>query len=192
MSRHLLLAPALALTALVLSACAATGGRTTGTGHALGSRPATSPAGAYASIDATGPNDVISVLLRDEQLSRLATLLKGSGLTDVLTDGKPHTVFAPDDAAFRRLEPGLTQLVESGQIDWLAPRLRYHVVLGSISPQQLRRTKVLKSITGQDIRVSLDGTRTVLGGKARVLASHEASEGWVYRIDTVLEPPASR
>jgi uncharacterized surface protein with fasciclin (FAS1) repeats len=191
-SRHLRFAPALALSALVLSACAAGGGRTTGAGQGVASLPASVPAAASSSIDATAPNDVISILLRDEQLSRLATLLKGSGLTDVLSDGKPHTVFAPDDAAFRRLEPGLTRLVESGQIDWLAARLRYHVVLGVISPEQLRRTKVLKSITGQDIRVSLDGTRTVLGGSARVLASHEASEGWVYRIDTVLEPPPSR
>lgn len=191
MSRHVALALGVVLIACTLAACsdagagASAGGRTSAVpGSGGAARVVTS------SIDATAPNDVISVLLRDDQLSRLATIMKGTGLTDLLAEDGPHTVFAPSDGAFEAMQPGLRQLAESGQLRWLSARLRYHVVAGDISPEMLERTKSLKSVTGETITVTATAGRIVLDGRATVLASHEASSGWVYRIDKVLQVPA--
>lgn len=141
------------------------------------------------SIDAFPPNDIVSVLVRDEQLSRLAVVMKKTGLTDLLSDKGPYTVFAPSDAAFDTLGDDFRRLIESGHAEGLSSRMRYHVVRGSVAPAALRKSKVLKSVDGDPITVETRGGKTFLNGRAVVLQSHEASSGWVYRIDTVLQAP---
>jgi len=137
-------------------------------------------------------------------LSTLVTALKAADLTATLSGTGPFTVFAPTDAAFGRLAPGMVDtLLKPENKASLAKVLTYHVVPGDITAADLKArvasgggTATLSTVEGDPITVTLVGDIIALtdvnGNKSYVeTADVRQSNGIVHVVNGVIVPRLS-
>lgn len=136
------------------------------------------------------PGTIASALGEEEDLGRAAAVFRVSGVSRAIEQAGPCTVLAPTDEAFEKLSRPQTYvgLLQPQHLRQLLSILRYHVVLASYSPAQLQTTKQLPTMEGPTISVATSGTEILLDGKAVVTERTRATNGWLYRVDTVLVP----
>jgi uncharacterized surface protein with fasciclin (FAS1) repeats len=131
----------------------------------------------------------------------LVAAVKAAGLVGTLSGPGPFTVFAPTNAAFDKLPAGTVDtLLKPENKDQLAKVLKYHVVAGKVSSQQLvgmikkgGGKAQLKTVEGGTITATLSGGKVMLadekGGMATVtVADVYQSNGVIHVIDAVLLP----
>eukprot|EP00386_Alphamonas_edax_P013796 GDKI01042515.1.p1 GENE.GDKI01042515.1~~GDKI01042515.1.p1 ORF type:complete len:910 (-),score=293.64 GDKI01042515.1:379-3108(-) len=167
--------------------------------------------GNFLSVGVSGPGgsdkkDIAHTIFDRPDLSILAGLIMKAGLAEALSDaeGGPYTVFAPNDAAFKKLGPALSVL-DLLPKKALATVLKYHVAQGSVKTSDLPQTKqrtitVFKTLLEGagiyiDRRVNNPDTDQeevcIRINNAGVIADAvdiEASNGVVHVIDSVLIP----
>ncbi|WP_373929106.1 fasciclin domain-containing protein [Sphingomonas aerolata] len=137
-------------------------------------------------------------------LATLVTALKAADLTATLSGTGPFTVFAPTDAAFGRLAPGMVQtLLKPENKASLAKVLTYHVVPGDITAADLKArvaagggTAALTTVEGDAITVTLVGDIIALtdvnGNKSYIeTADVRQSNGIVHVVNGVIVPRLS-
>jgi len=114
----------------------------------------------------------------------LLTAVEIAGLTDVLRNSGPFTVFAPQDTAFEKLPPGtITSLVQNPP--QLGRILTYHVVAGNWTKADLAGVPFLTSLEGS--KLWLDTSQGLEVNNATVVAADIAADnGIVHVIDTVV------
>ena len=119
----------------------------------------------------------------------LLTLAKQAGLVGALSGPGKLTVFAPTDAAFKKV-PKAT-LAKLGQDRALLRRvLLYHVVKGSVPAAKVVGLRSAKTLAGPSVRIRVTG-KTVRVNTARVVkADVKATNGIIHVVDRVLIPPA--
>jgi uncharacterized surface protein with fasciclin (FAS1) repeats len=120
----------------------------------------------------------------------LSTALRRAGLANILTGGGPYTVFAPTDQAFAALpKETLRRLLQPENRETLARILRYHVVPGEITANELKRGE-LKTLADRPINVQIDpATNRIAVNDASVIQPNiQASNGVIHAIDEVLLP----
>lgn len=112
-----------------------------------------------------------------------------AGLADTLKEKGPFTVFAPTDAAFKKLgEETIKKVISDKEL--LKKILLAHVVEGNVMAADVVKLngKDVKTLQGTEFKVDVNG-KTVMLGKAKVTATDlKASNGVVHVIDTVLMP----
>ncbi|QSJ17974.1 S-layer homology domain-containing protein [Nostoc sp. UHCC 0702] len=136
-------------------------------------------------------NDIVSLAASSSSFSTLTSLLQAAGLTDILQQPGPYTVFAPTNEAFAALPAStLEQLQRPENREVLIKVLRYHVVPGAISSSQLSTGEV-KTAEDASVNIRVDSaTNQVSVNEARVLQPGvQASNGIIYPINAVLIPP---
>ena len=134
---------------------------------------------------AADEKDIVDTVVASKDHTILATAVKEAGLVDVLKGKGPFTVFAPTDAAFKKLgDDKVKEVVKDREL--LKSILLAHVVQG-------------KAVYAKDV-VGLDGKEVngfkiaagsggVMIGDAKVTkADLKASNGVIHVIDTVLIP----
>ena len=119
----------------------------------------------------------------------LLTLAKQAGLVGALSGPGKLTVFAPTDAAFKKV-PKAT-LAKLGKDRALLRRvLLYHVVKGSVPAAKVVGLRSAKTLAGPSVRIRVTG-KTVRVNTARVVkADVKATNGIIHVVDRVLIPPA--
>lgn len=129
---------------------------------------------------------VVDAAIADGSLSTLVTALKTAGLVDTLKGAGPFTVFAPNNAAFKKIpKDKLDALLKDKAA--LTKILTYHVVAAKITPADVAVGKV-KSVEGHDLTLSTaDGVKVnnvafVGGGDLK------ADNGEIHIIESVLMP----
>lgn len=160
--------------------------------QALGSNVA---AATYIAGGNTGGNqtssDIVSLASSSNSFSTLTSLLETAGLTDVLKQPGPYTVFAPTNEAFAALPAAtLQQLQQPENRETLIKILRYHVVPTEITASQLSTGEV-KTAEDASVNIKVDSaTNQVSVNNAQVLQPGvQASNGVIYPINAVLIPP---
>jgi len=110
-------------------------------------------------------------------------------MTGVLAGAGPFTVFAPDQAAFKKV-PASQLRFALRHHDIIVGIATYHIVRGVALPMaQLARVQVLKTLNGRLLAVDVPDGRVVLDARAKVLGvAATCANGVVYEIDTVLTP----
>jgi transforming growth factor-beta-induced protein len=140
--------------------------------------------------DAVSPTDrpTIAALAGDTpQLSTLNSALGAADLTAALDGGGPFTVFAPVNEAFGNLPTGtLETLLETGNRETLITLLQYHVVPGTFRVADLTNGQQLTTLSGDTLRVSVDGTTVRVDGVLLNTADIDASNGIVHLMAGVL------
>jgi uncharacterized surface protein with fasciclin (FAS1) repeats len=134
--------------------------------------------------------DIVSLAASSTSFTTLTSLLKTSGLADVLQQAGPYTVFAPTDQAFAALPAAtLQQLQQPENRDALIKILRYHVVPGAVTASQLSAGE-LRTDEGTPVNIQIDTANNQVGvNNARVLqADVKASNGIIHAINQVLIP----
>jgi len=178
----------LGLLSTVDMACAQSGTPQQSTGPSP-ARTAASPAQGIT----TGKNLAESAALSKDH-TILLSALKVAGLTDKAVSGGPYTVFAPTNAAFRKLPSGmLDNLLKPAGRPQPNRILGVHVVEGNLLTSALQDGQQLKTVSGETLTVQKQGDTVILtdlkGGMARVQQPDiQATNGVVHSVDTVLMP----
>lgn len=135
-------------------------------------------------------SNLVQTALEAGQFQTLASALKAAGLTDVLAEGGPYTVFAPSDAAFAKLPAEtLESLMQPENHHRLKAILKYHVVSGKITSDQVSPGHV-ETIQGEKLNVNASDSGVQVNNASVVQADIHATNGVIHAIDNVLLPSA--
>ncbi|MEM8972951.1 MAG: fasciclin domain-containing protein [Pseudomonadota bacterium] len=136
-----------------------------------------------------GKKDIVDTAVKAGSFNTLVAAVKAAGLVDTLKGAGPFTVFAPTDAAFKKLPAGTVEnLLKPENKAKLAAILTYHVIPGKVMSKDIAGKKLdAKTVQGQ--KVSVDATNGVKVDNATVTQADIAtSNGVIHVIDTVILP----
>jgi uncharacterized surface protein with fasciclin (FAS1) repeats len=98
---------------------------------------------------------IVDVAAGNGSFKTLVAAVKAAGLVETLMSEGPFTVFAPTDAAFAALPPGVLEtLLKPENKGLLTKILTYHVVVGKVQSTDLKAGSV-NSVEGSPIAVKL-------------------------------------
>lgn len=146
---------------------------------------------------AAGNMDVIATAAAAGNFKTFASVLASCGLTAEFQGQGPFTVFAPTDEAFAKLPKGtIEELQKPENKDKLAQILRYHVIAGEYSADQVSKMKESSAtLQGQTFDVNFKDGRTTIGNNklpsmmaTLTMTDIHASNGVIHAIDTVIMP----
>ena len=145
---------------------------------------------AFLALPASGQHrpDIVEIASDSDDFETLVAAVTAADLVETLQGEGPFTVFAPNDAAFAKVDRGtLRSLLQPENRDQLRAILTYHVVAGRFSSAELGAIDELTTVNGQTLRI---GDRI---NRSRLVATDiEASNGIVHVIDAVLMPETPR
>lgn len=136
--------------------------------------------------------DIVDTAAGAGQFTTLLAAAQAAGLVDALKSPGPLTVFAPTDRAFntllRRLRLTPEQLLSKPDV--VAKILKYHVVSGKITSDQLKRRQAVETLNGRKIvvRKFRSGAVTVNRTAKVIQADILATNGVIHVINRVLIP----
>lgn len=152
---------------------------------ALGGNDSDSPAQPAAK---PAKKNIVQTAVAAGDFDTLVSLVKRAGLAKTLSGKGPFTVFAPTDAAFKKV-PAST--LEALQKDRAALRnvLLYHVAAGRYPAKRVVKQKSIETLAGQRVKVSTRNGTVRVGGARVVQADVRTSNGVIHAINRVLIPP---
>jgi len=136
-----------------------------------------------------GKKDIVDTAVKAGSFTTLVAAVKAAGLVDTLKGKGPFTVFAPTDAAFKKLPAGTVEsLLKPENKAKLVAILTYHVLPGKVMSKDIAGKKLeAKTVQGQ--KVAVDATKGVKVDNATVTTADIAtSNGVIHVIDTVILP----
>ncbi len=146
------------------------------------------------SVEGMAQDPVATAASNNPLLKTLVAAVSGKvnpkvNLVDTLNGGK-FTVFAPVDAAFKKIPAStLKQLAQPQNAKMLSSILTYHVIAGQLSPDQIVGTH--KTVEGETVKVTGSGDNLKVDGNATVICGGvQTANATVYLIDSVLMPPS--
>lgn len=119
----------------------------------------------------------------------LLALVKEAGLADKLGEKGEWTVFAPTDAAFKKLDKETVEKVKADK-ELLKKVLTSHAAKGTWVAAQVVKLdgKEVETLSGAKFTVKVKGDEVMIGDAKVTKADIKASNGVVHVIDTVLIP----
>jgi uncharacterized surface protein with fasciclin (FAS1) repeats len=149
------------------------------------------PAAAAPAVDTTAAptKNIVGTAQGAGQFKTLLALAKQAGLVGALSGTGKLTVFAPTDAAFKKV-PAATLAKLKADKALLKRVLLYHAVKGQVPAAKVVTLKSAKTLAGPSVRISVTGS-TVRVNTARVVSADvRATNGIIHVVDRVLIPPA--
>jgi transforming growth factor-beta-induced protein len=149
--------------------------------------PAVSPTNA---VNAVTQMDIVDTAVGAGSFKTLAAALKAAGLVETLKGAGPFTVFAPTDEAFAKLPAGTVEgLLKPENKAKLADILKYHVVAGKVSAEQVVTLSTAKTVLGKEVKITKNATGGVMIDGAKVTKTDiNCSNGVIHVIDSVILP----
>lgn len=139
--------------------------------------------------DDVSAKNVVQVASGSKDHTTLVAAVKAAELVDVLSNAGPFTVFAPTNAAFDKLPAGTVEgLLKPESKESLQDILQYHVSVGVYQADALTDGQTLGQVNGGNITITKKDGKTMINGKATIIASLQASNGVIHVIDEVLLP----
>lgn len=144
---------------------------------------------------------IVDTAVSNKDFSTLVTALKAADLVGALSGEGPFTVFAPNNAAFGKIDSEtLGSLLKPENVKALSNILTYHVVSGKLMASDV--TKALKNGYGKTKLTALNGQTFVArskdgkifledqnGNMSEIIATDVAgTNGVIHVIDTVIMP----
>lgn len=154
-------------------------------GFALAALIATSLPASRAADDKT----IAEIVAGSKDHTILLALVKEAGLVEKLGEKGEWTVFAPNDAAFKKLDKAVVEKVK-GDKELLKSVLMVHAAKGTWTADKVVTLdgKEVETLGGTKFKITVKD-KTVMIGDAKVIAADlKASNGVVHVIDTVLMP----
>lgn len=134
------------------------------------------------------PN-IVQTAVAAGQFKTLTKLLSRAGLVGALQQPGPYTVFAPTDAAFKKV-PKSTLTALLGNRAKLKAVLLYHVVPGSVTASDVVKLSSAKTLNGKSVRIRVSGMNVFVNSAKVTKPDVAASNGVIHVINRVLIPPA--
>ena len=145
------------------------------------------PAPAQPAAHAAAQRNIVQTAVAAGQFTTLVKLVKAAGLAGTLQKPGPYTVFAPTDAAFKKV-PKATLAVLAKDKAKLRAVLLYHVVKGKVTAAQAMKLRSARTLEGQSLSIRVSGGKVVVGGATVMKANVMASNGVIHVINKVLIP----
>ncbi|CAN5561921.1 fasciclin domain-containing protein [soil metagenome] len=144
----------------------------------------------YAGDKMSHGKSIYDTAAQTEMFSTLTAAIKAGGKKEMLQQEKgPFTVFAPNDAAFKKLPEGtLEDLLKPQNKEKLAKILAYHVVPGKVMAADVK-TMEAETAEGSKLNVEVADGKVMVGDAHVIKTDIPASNGVIHVIDTVLMPP---
>jgi uncharacterized surface protein with fasciclin (FAS1) repeats len=151
---------------------------------------ATTSASSAGQTTARTAQTLAQLVVSDPRFSQLEAALKAADMAAVLETPGPFTVFAPTDAAFDDLKGknGVENLAKVENKDRLLSILRYHIVPGRVSADQLQKMNILKTVETQELSLRQANGRVSVNGANVTQPGLPATNGIIYVVDKVLLP----
>lgn len=144
---------------------------------------------------------IVSIASGSPEFETLTELVVAADLVDTLEGEGPYTVFAPNDAAFAKVdETILTELKQADSLDKLSGVLTYHVVPGEVIAADLITAidenggrYEIKTVQGTSLFATRDTGPVYItdatGTQFEVISTDiEADNGVIHVIDGVMMP----
>ena len=144
---------------------------------------------------------IVETAVSNNDFSTLVTALKSADLVGALSGEGPFTVFAPNNAAFAKIDSEtLSSLLEPANVKALSNILTYHVVSGKLLAADVANAlkagggkAKLKSLNGQSLTAILKYEKIYLidakGGSSEIIATDViGTNGVIHVVDTVVMP----
>jgi uncharacterized surface protein with fasciclin (FAS1) repeats len=139
--------------------------------------------------------NIVELAVATPDLSTLVTAVKAAGLVETLSGPGPFTVFAPTNAAFKKIpDATLNDLLLPANKDALSKILTYHVVAGKVLKADIKPLPfTAKTVQGGSFTVDVVGADVIItdakGGKSKIITTDIlATNGVVHLIDAVIMP----
>ncbi len=145
--------------------------------------------------------NIVENAIHSKDHTTLVAAVKAAGLVDTLESPGPFTVFAPTNAAFKKLPAGTVDgLLKPDMKSQLTSVLTYHVVAGRYTARDLDQAvkegggqASLKTVEGEPLTVTRKGKTIMVtdakGGTARVtIPDVMQSNGVIHVVNKVLMP----
>ena len=133
--------------------------------------------------------NIVQTAVAAGQFNTLAKLLNRAGLAATLKQPGPYTVFAPTDAAFKKVPKKTLNMLLRNKAK-LKAVLLYHVVSGSVAAADVVKLSSAKTLNGKSVRIRVSGANVFVNGAKVTMPDVMASNGVIHVINRVLIPPA--
>jgi len=137
------------------------------------------------------PKDLVDTALASGNFKTLAALLETAGLADDLKGQGPFTIFAPTDDAFAQVSPESLEALKQDPAK-LEALLKYHVVRGAITADDVAKLSEAQTLEGQPIAIVVKDGKTQINESTVTKPDQQAANGVIHTIDRVLVPPDQR
>jgi uncharacterized surface protein with fasciclin (FAS1) repeats len=132
---------------------------------------------------------LVELVLNTPSLHTFLVVLKSANMGGLLQENGPYTVFAPNDAAFKRLPPGALQFLSGlSNRPRLTARIKYHIVPGTFLASNFVNGMELLTLEGKMVRISVKGTDIHVNNAKVVQTNLVGTNGVLHIIDRVLVP----
>jgi uncharacterized surface protein with fasciclin (FAS1) repeats len=145
-------------------------------------------AGSPASARPAGEKNIVQTAQSAGQFKTLTALVKRAGLANTLAKPGPYTVFAPTDAAFRKV-PKRTLAALGRNRAQLRAVLLYHVVAGEVSSSEVTMLRSARTLNGKSVRIRAAGGSVFINSSKVTKPDVAASNGVIHVVNRVLIPP---
>jgi uncharacterized surface protein with fasciclin (FAS1) repeats len=150
---------------------------------AIGVAAASAPARTQADAN------IVQTAVAAGQFKTLTKLLIRAGLAGALQQPGPYTVFAPTDAAFKKVPKATLNALLRNRVK-LKAVLLYHVVSGNVTASDVVKLSSAKTLNGKSVRIRVSGMNVFVNSAKVTKPDVAASNGVIHVINRVLIPPA--
>ena len=135
----------------------------------------------------TPPKDITVVATENGSFTKLVAALAKVDLVKTLQGAGPYTVFAPNDAAFGKVDLSATSN------DDLKATLLYHVLAAKVLAADIKTGQTeAGSAGGPKLYISKNANGVFINGNSKVIATDvAASNGVIHVLDNVLKVPTA-
>jgi uncharacterized surface protein with fasciclin (FAS1) repeats len=150
------------------------------------------PASADARTDAPAVSsakskNIVETAVAAGKFKTLASLLTSADLAGTLQGKGPFTVFAPTDAAFKKVPKATLDGLAKDKAK-LRSVLLLHVASGRLPASSVVKRSSIKTLNGQTVRVRVRDGKVFVGAARVTSPDVKASNGVIHVIDKVLLP----
>ena len=133
--------------------------------------------------------NIVQIAASSPQFSTLVTLVKKAGLVKALSGKTKLTVFAPTNAAFKKV-PAATLNKLAHDKSLLQSVLLYHVTGGRLLAAQIEKRHSITTLEGAQVKVRVRDGKVFINQAQVIKANVLASNGVIHVINGVLSIPS--
>ena len=150
--------------------------------------PAAPAAAALPSPNLAAAGDMMATLKANPNFSILVKALDAVNLSQILAGTPQLTLFAPTNAAFAALPPGVEDaLLKPANLPTLQKVLTYHLVHLDLDASKVKGAKgPVTSVEGQPLQVDGFGPTPMVDSAHILQDGVQATNGWIYPVDKVM------
>lgn len=148
---------------------------------------AAAPASARPDTAAPPKSNLVETAVAAGNFTTLVSLVERAGLAETLSAKGPYTVFAPTDAAFKKV-PKKTLKALGNDKAMLRSVLLYHVAEGRLAAKRVVKRSSIKTVGGERVRIRVRGQNVFVNKSKVVTPDVRTSNGIIHAINRVLIP----